>query len=210
MADHYAVLGLKKGASEAQIKKAFRKLALEWHPDLNASPDAEQKFIAINDAYETLTEGKQEATYSKSGFEKASSPKSALEKRREENRVRMRKFVERRQKEFREIRADYRSARSFNFFKLTYYVEAYAYFLALCVIAAAPFAIGISSGWLWLIISLPFATGLGASVYFKAIRLKRKADMIFGEREDYSIQELNSTVFYTEPSKDRTGQSGRW
>jgi hypothetical protein len=209
MADHYAVLGLKKDASEKEIKKAFRKLAFEWHPDLNPSPEAEKKFIAINDAYEALTEGKTNTVYSKTEFTTTPAPKTAQEKRREESRERMRKFAEKRQKEFREMRADYRTSRYFKFFRFTYYAEVYGHFLALFIVAAAPFVIGMNSGWLWLVISLPFAVGLGASFYFKAVRLKKKTEMIFGEKEDYSIHELNSFVFYKEQATGRRVSFGR-
>jgi hypothetical protein len=199
MIDHYAVLGLKKGASETQIKKAFRKLALEWHPDLNASPGAEQKFIAINNAYEALTEGKQETSYPKSSFTKTSSPKSAQEKRREESRERMRKFVERRQKEFREMRADYRESKYFKLIRAWFYFEAYVYYGILCIAVAMPFIIGlVSKNWWAFFIGALFATGLTGPLYFQGKRLKKKADMLFGEKENYSIQELNSIVFTEE------------
>ena len=52
--DYYEVLGLKKGASEDEIKKAFRKMAMKYHPDKNHDPDAEKKFIEIRNAYEYI------------------------------------------------------------------------------------------------------------------------------------------------------------
>ena len=51
-ADYYVVLGLKKDASQAQIKKAYYKLALRWHPDKNKAPGAEEKFKIISQAYQ--------------------------------------------------------------------------------------------------------------------------------------------------------------
>jgi hypothetical protein len=53
-ADHYRTLGVSPGSSEKQIKAAYRKMALKYHPDLNHAPDAEQKFREINTAYEYL------------------------------------------------------------------------------------------------------------------------------------------------------------
>ena len=49
--DYYEVLGISKDASEQEIKKAYRSLAKKYHPDMNKSPDAEEKFKEINEAY---------------------------------------------------------------------------------------------------------------------------------------------------------------
>ena len=50
--DYYQVLGVNKGASPEEIKKAYRKLALKFHPDKNKSPGAEEKFKEIAEAFE--------------------------------------------------------------------------------------------------------------------------------------------------------------
>ncbi len=52
--DHHRILGLAPGATERQIKAAYRRMALRYHPDLNPAPDAEEKFHEINTAYEYL------------------------------------------------------------------------------------------------------------------------------------------------------------
>ena len=49
--DYYEVLGIAKGASEDEIKKAYRSLAKKYHPDVNKAPDAADKFKEINEAY---------------------------------------------------------------------------------------------------------------------------------------------------------------
>ena len=55
--DYYEVLGLQKGASEAEIKSAYRKLAKKYHPDLNPdNPEAEAKFKEVNEANDILSE----------------------------------------------------------------------------------------------------------------------------------------------------------
>ena len=66
--DYYEVLGLSKGASEDEIKKAYRKLAKQYHPDINKAPDAEAKFKEINEAYEVLSDSQKRATYDQFGF----------------------------------------------------------------------------------------------------------------------------------------------
>lgn len=65
--DYYEVLGVQKGASQAEIKKAYRKLALQWHPDRNKSPEAETKFKGINEAYEILSDSKKRQAYDQFG-----------------------------------------------------------------------------------------------------------------------------------------------
>ena len=206
MKDYYSVLGLKKGASEAQIKKAFRKLAFDWHPDLNPSKEAEEKFIQLNEAYETLIEGKIKSDFKINPSHSSNPPKTKDQKRREEIRERMKRFVEKRQNEFREMRTEYRDSKYSLFFRFLFYSEAYFYFAALAACIVAPFVIGaIYQSWLGFIIPILPAIGMGVSCYFKAVRLKRKADMIFGEKESYTIQELNSFVFYVGPRKDPYG-----
>ncbi|KAK3526255.1 hypothetical protein QTP70_020406 [Hemibagrus guttatus] len=61
--DYYEILGIPKDASERQIKKAFHKLAMKYHPDKNKSPDAEAKFREIAEAYETLSDSKRRQEY---------------------------------------------------------------------------------------------------------------------------------------------------
>ncbi|XP_060763806.1 dnaJ homolog subfamily B member 9 [Neoarius graeffei] len=60
---YYEILGVPKDASERQIKKAFHKLAMKYHPDKNKSPDAEAKFREIAEAYETLSDTKRRQEY---------------------------------------------------------------------------------------------------------------------------------------------------
>ena len=69
-ADPYEVLGVERDASEAEIKKAFRKLARELHPDVNKhDPEAEEKFKAAAEAYEILSDPERRRTYDAYGHE---------------------------------------------------------------------------------------------------------------------------------------------
>lgn len=66
--DYYEVLDLKKGASSEEIKKAYRKLALKYHPDRNSSDsNAEDKFKEINEAYQVLSNPEKKARYDQFG-----------------------------------------------------------------------------------------------------------------------------------------------
>lgn len=70
--DYYEVLGVDKGADEATIKKAFRKLARKYHPDVNpGDKDAEAKFKELNDAYEILSDPQKKAQYDQFGHDAA-------------------------------------------------------------------------------------------------------------------------------------------
>ena len=67
--DLYETLGLTKGASEDEIKKAYRKLAMKYHPDRNPdNKEAEAKFKEIKEAYEILTDSQKRAAYDQYGF----------------------------------------------------------------------------------------------------------------------------------------------
>jgi molecular chaperone DnaJ len=67
MKDYYQILGVDRNATEAEIKKAFRKLALECHPDRNPSKEAEERFKEINEAYSCLIDPEKRAQYDRYG-----------------------------------------------------------------------------------------------------------------------------------------------
>lgn len=65
--DYYKILGVERGASETDIKKAFRKLAHKYHPDVSKEKDAEAKFKDVNEAYQTLSDPEKRDAYDQLG-----------------------------------------------------------------------------------------------------------------------------------------------
>ena len=61
--DYYDVLGVPKAASDDDIKKSFRKLAQQWHPDVNTAPEAHDRFTEINEAYQVLSDPQRRQAY---------------------------------------------------------------------------------------------------------------------------------------------------
>lgn len=78
--DYYEVLGVPKTATDAELKAAYRKLALKWHPDRNKTSEATEKFKEINHAYEVLSDQKKRQMYDQYGkdaFEKGGYGKAS-------------------------------------------------------------------------------------------------------------------------------------
>ncbi|MEM3012688.1 MAG: molecular chaperone DnaJ [Candidatus Hadarchaeales archaeon] len=67
MKDYYEILGVSRNASKEEIKRAYRELAMKYHPDRNKSPDAEEKFKEISEAYAVLSDDEKRAEYDRWG-----------------------------------------------------------------------------------------------------------------------------------------------
>lgn len=67
MSDHYTTLGLARDATPDDVKKAYRKLARQLHPDVNKAPDAEERFKAVSQAYDVLADPDKRSAYDRGG-----------------------------------------------------------------------------------------------------------------------------------------------
>ncbi len=65
--DYYEVLGVARGANDDELKKAYRRLAKQYHPDTNKDQGADARFIEINEAYETLNDPQKRSLYDRYG-----------------------------------------------------------------------------------------------------------------------------------------------
>ncbi len=65
--DYYEVLGVERNSDKEGLKKAFRKLAQKYHPDINKSEEAEARFKEINEAYQILNDDQKRAAYDRFG-----------------------------------------------------------------------------------------------------------------------------------------------
>ena len=75
--DYYEVLGVSRGSSEEDVRKAFRKKAMDLHPDRNKNPDAEQKFKEVNEAYQVLIDSEKRSKYDRFGHAGVSAGSSS-------------------------------------------------------------------------------------------------------------------------------------
>lgn len=66
--DYYSILGVDRTATEADIRRAYRRKALQWHPDKNAAPEAEAKFRAVSEAYQVLADSSRRHQYDGGDF----------------------------------------------------------------------------------------------------------------------------------------------
>lgn len=191
MNKYYAVLGLSSTASKDEVRRAYRKLVLQWHPDKNPSPEAHAKFIAITEAYDILM-GERAAPRTGTTYRRSTTayappkPKIAAEIRREKRQNHDQMLREK----FMRIREQHFRAPDFYKRKEAYYAKSTRYFILAGSVAALGILIPVLLGAFNLIWTAPVAFGLGLGWFFTGGRIKMRADMIYSGRVDYSAEDI--------------------
>jgi curved DNA-binding protein CbpA len=172
------------------VRKAYRKLAMIWHPDKNPSAEARAKFIQVTEAYDALMEEKK---FSFTRPFRTEAPKSKAKPKSEKDirKERMAGEYLTLRKKFMDIRENYNHPSR----RIEKHKEKYREINRIFIISAGillagiflPFALGNPS---MLVLSFPVSLGIAFRLFWQAGRKKMKADMIFGKEENYSLAEL--------------------
>jgi curved DNA-binding protein CbpA len=152
--DFYDVLGVAKSASGHDIKEAYRKLAFLHHPDRDRSPEAEQRFKEVSQAYSVLSDPEKRALYDALGPEKYDDPWEVLLYRLE------------RETERREVTREYEASRSAQQYEAAGSTAILIFFLLLLDLEVPPWVLGpwyyIINGFLILCILIGIYESLDA------------------------------------------------
>ena len=155
MTNLYALLGISETASEESIRKAYRKLAKQYHPDVNNSSDAQAKFILINKAYEVLIDRQRRLAYDqKAGVR--SDPYYSYNRKREEQRAYDEAESIRKKIEFEKRKETIRNSKLFYpYMLLLYFCTTVLIFFSVMILIGCAFTI-IKYHVLMFLFMMPF------------------------------------------------------
>ena len=192
MNKYYTVLGLPSSASKDEVRRAYRRLVLQWHPDKNPSPEAHAKFIAITEAYDILM-GERAAPRTGTTYRRSTTayappkPKTAAEIRQEKRQNHDQMLREK----FARIREQHFRAPDFYKRKEAYYAKSTRYFIMAGSIVVLAILLPVTVlGAANLIWTIPVSFGIGMGWFFTGGRIKMRADMIYSGRVDYSMEDI--------------------
>lgn len=179
---YFQILGLASNASNAQIKKAYRKLALQYHPDINKSEDAQERFLKVTEAYEVLTDSRR----FNNPFKRYSSRKSYsynVSKRRQTAQERAQRQANMQYEEFCKNNEAFQKSwyyRPTQVLVLIIYLFGWGLgFFLMATPLLVSFYIHMKGGFWWQgILCMPLILA-GLLIIHQSIRLKKEASLYF-------------------------------
>lgn len=204
MDEYYRILGLPVNADAAQIKKAYRQLAMQYHPDINPSANAQEKFITITEAYEILLgirKVKRGTLYNTSTNARPAytyDPQKHRERFARERANRMR-YTYTRERARRRAQMQYEEfVRNNDTFQHSWYfwpIQILVFMIAIigmafgCFLIASPFLVGYyfhlkGSNWWFGSLCFPLIAA-GIQVIYQSIRLKKEAEPYFTKNSGF-------------------------
>jgi hypothetical protein len=172
---YYHVLELNPGASDIEIKKAYRRLARKYHPDVNPAPDAEDRFIEITEAYESLLEKKP---YSAQFVFEHEEP---VFDREEQRRERARQYARRRYEEFQQMTTEFREAWYYGPLKFIRYGIIYLLYVVALGMLLSPFLAWFITRNSIVTFGFGFLAIISSQVYVLARTIYNGTKAYFGE-----------------------------
>ena len=174
MDEYYYVLGLRPGASDSEIKKAYRQLARKYHPDVSNEPDAEERFIEITAAYEYLLEKRHAPS---SAFEYEAPMPSAEDLRRE----RARRYAQMRYEQFRKETMAFRQAWYYTPLKIIRFTVVMALYIIAAGMLLSPIVAWYITHNSIAVFGFAFLAIVSSQVYVLAREIYKGTKVYFGE-----------------------------
>lgn len=185
MKNPHEILGLSAGASKEEIKKAYRRKAFLYHPDINKLPGAHLKFIEINHAYEILMNGKVVPSPSISeSYQPQPKQKTEKENREEklkDHREKSRYYAKMKKEQFERECAEFRESRFIRPIRFFFYGFYYFQMLIAFIMAFTPIMAALDIGPFYLFAYSPLFIGAYLIISF-AGKYKGFLDPILWER----------------------------
>lgn len=172
MADYYALLGLSEDASEEEVRKAYRRLAKQLHPDVNPSKDANARFVLIQQAYEALIDQEKRFKYDQK-TKTTTDPFIYYKQKLEALKARREEEDRKRYQEFLKTRDKIKGSKFYYPYKISFYFGALILMvLSILILGSCLFAI-VQYHFFMFFFLLPFICGAAFLLRFTILRYRK-------------------------------------